>query len=435
MSSRISFFILLQSIFFVAFSQNNVDGTGTMTWNQDNNWSQNDIPEFTDNSSWANNKAGTIQLIGNADGTCTDGTISEQGATGFLCGEIGTFTNGKNGGTINISYGRIRMAAYTINNTFTLNLSNNAILEIEGDLTAGNNVTFNFGTNCDGCQVLVNGSLTGNNNATIAVQGGGEMIIGQDVDLGTGTDITIDPDSRIEVGNDFTVDGGTVTVEGCTSGCSDNGYLSIGGTVTDNGSITGTGSVYTPNDPTFNCPTGTTCETTPLPVTLAFFTGSTIDNAVDLEWKTSSEDNFHFFQLYKLSSDQQFELDKVYSTGKTSGDYYGWTDENPEIGVNVYQLKSVDFDGYEELFPAISLIFEPKDVQLGFYPNPTNGEILKTNIKNDFRLQVFTLSGNMVFDGKIESNEGYSATTLKPGLYLFRIEINGLVKDQKIRID
>ncbi len=427
--------ILTLSVASVQSQSIKVNKNGTGQWDVAGSFDPSGIPSSSDTLIWENNSVSEIFLTGTGPTVDTDTVCDNSGGT-YKCGFVGNFTNNKNGGVVDLDYSRIRIVGdYTINNTFTLELDNHAQFVVTGNLTVSNNASFTFGVNCENCKLEIGGSLTGDNGSIINVQGGGEISIGMDVDLGTGSNITIDPDSRMEVENDFTIDGGTVTVEGCTSDCTENGYLSIGGTVDDNGSITGTGTIYAPNDPNFSCPSGANCITEPLPITLIYFNGSISGNAVDLEWKTSTEDNFYYFQLYKLKDDKQTELDKVYSTGNSSGDSYGWTDENPAIGLNFYQLKSVDYDGYEELFPVISVLYEPSDVNLGFYPNPTRGNILRSNIRSSFDLEVYALSGEKLQETSINFPEDYSIDHLKPGLYIFRYNVNGLIKTQKIIVD
>ena len=192
--------------------------------------------------------------------------------------------------------------------------------------------------------------------------------------------------------------------------------------------------MYTPNDPNFTCPTGTTCETEPLPIVLSSFTGYGQDAIVALQWKTISEQNFHYFQLNKIIDAEIQDLGIIYSTGSSSGDSYSWHDENPSIGQNIYQLKSVDYDSYEELFPAISVIYDPSDINLGFYPNPTTSANLKTNISDSFHLEVYSISGEKLLDQRVESFNQEKLPSLKPGLYLFKSNINGLFKTQRVMI-
>jgi len=425
---------------FVSFSQAiNVTNTGG-GFNQTTTWSSGARPSSSNAGTW--NNGGTVNTI-SLNGTsttgspCTDGTRTTHNAVGFNCGEIGSLTGSKNGGTINVSFARIKIFGdFGFNNTVTINISNGGILEITGNINVNNNLDVNFGANCDNCKFLVN-SFTAGQNAAITVSGGGEFNVSGDFATGTGANIDIDSESTVIIGGDFNVGGGTVTVNGCNSPCED-GQLIIGGTVTVPGGIDGTGTVVVESDPNYlctdpllNCVDG---QGDPLPVVLGSFTVIQSNNQVKLNWKTLSEVNFNYFEIDKYNGIDFQSIGTVKSTGKENGDNYTFEDRNPKIGLNIYRLKSIDFDGYTEEFEAKSTIFEPKNLNLQFYPNPAQAGQVTSDIFTDFTLEVYGLNGKLIKRESIQQNNVDLVNCLPAGIYILKYDINGLQKSQRMII-
>ena len=440
---RLFVLILALLAYHLSFSQAiNVTNAGG-GFNQTTTWSSGARPSSSNTGTWNNGggSIGTISLNGtSATGSpCTNGTTTAHNATGYNCGEIGSLSGNKNGGTINISYARIKILGnFGLNNGVVINISNGGILEITGNITVNNGLDVNFGANCGNCKLLVN-NFTAGENAAITVSGGGEFEISGNFTAGNGVNMDIDADSEVSVGGDFNIGGGTVTVAGCTSGCSTDGQLTIGGNVNvPAGTIDGDGTVivtsdpdYVCDDPNLNCVDG---QGDPLPVVLGSFTVSQINNEVLLKWQTLSEINFNYFQIEKLSGSDFQVIEMINSTGNEQGDTYSFTDRNPETGLNIYRLQSIDFDGFTEKFPAQSVIFEPRNLNLQFYPNPAQTGHIFSDISSDFFLEIYEINGKLIKQEQIRQNNIDIVNCLPAGIYILKYDINGLRKSQRMII-
>ncbi|GLU54284.1 hypothetical protein Dfri01_37450 [Dyadobacter frigoris] len=85
----------------------------------------------------------------------------------------------------------------------------------------------------------------------------------------------------------------------------------------------------------------------PLPIEVAGFQATSVSKGIDLSWKVLSEKNGEGFEIIrfndsKLNASQT--IGKVALTEQRIGDYH-FLDENPESGINYYQLKQIDYDG------------------------------------------------------------------------------------------
>ncbi|MBE9461013.1 T9SS type A sorting domain-containing protein [Dyadobacter subterraneus] len=98
----------------------------------------------------------------------------------------------------------------------------------------------------------------------------------------------------------------------------------------------------------------------PLPIEVSNFTATPVSKGIDLSWKVLSEKNGEGFEIIrfndsKLNASQT--IGKVALTEQKIGDY-SFLDENPEPGINYYQLKQIDFDGTFEKSRIISAKFD-----------------------------------------------------------------------------
>jgi len=176
----------------------------------------------------------------------------------------------------------------------------------------------------------------------------------------------------------------------------------------------------------------------PLPITLQSMIVTQNQNTIELNWSTVSEENFEYFIVQRANQSGDFEtLTTIPGSGHSNSlKSYTWSDEDPNVGINYYRLISHDFDGYEEVFPAKVFVFSPKELPLDFYPNPmTIGEEMKITGagRQSCEIEVFNLNGEMVFSGKTDSNS-IQLEGLNQGMYLIKLNANGLVKSSRILI-
>jgi hypothetical protein len=171
-----------------------------------------------------------------------------------------------------------------------------------------------------------------------------------------------------------------------------------------------------------------------LPITLYSFDITSESNSLHITWESVSEDNFSHYELYKFSGEQSDKIAEVASTGNSEGDEYSFIDRAPALGKNIYQLRSIDFNGCAEWFPAKAVVFQPFDVDFKVFPNPGLPSELWTDIYEPFQLEVFDLSGNRIMLSTVNDKDLSATQLLKPGNYIFRYTINGHVVNQTMII-
>jgi Secretion system C-terminal sorting domain len=166
----------------------------------------------------------------------------------------------------------------------------------------------------------------------------------------------------------------------------------------------------------------------PLPITLIFFKAESLTNKVLLTWATATEENFDYFAIERSADGERFkEITRIQGMGE-SGERvnYEFTDEFPLAGISYYRLRSVDFDGYTEIFDykMVEVATVAKDFSV--FPNPvTKGRFsLQTNFVTDIDLDLIVYSSM----GKIEASfkvsdwlSTYDISDLQPGSYLVKL--------------
>ncbi len=160
-----------------------------------------------------------------------------------------------------------------------------------------------------------------------------------------------------------------------------------------------TGGVYIFHDPS-------------LPVELASFTASIINNSVELRWSTSSEKNNLGFEVQRIAQSDQWETLGFISGKGTSTqlNQYSFTDNfdalihNHSLTLNpkfIYRLKQIDFDGSFSFSNEIEI---DVNVPAGFsleqnYPNPFNPSTIisyQLSASSNVSLKIFDVLGNEV---------------------------------------
>ncbi len=177
--------------------------------------------------------------------------------------------------------------------------------------------------------------------------------------------------------------------------------------------------------------------TSPLPLKLLDFTTQRNGEAVDVRWKTSSEEDVSRFEI-EVSRDNPGgpfnKIGEVASQGNnTAIQHYLFSDMEPgKSGTRYYRLKVIDLDGSFFYSPVRSVLFD--DVKLWqVFPNPSQGRFSLTfrlNQAEIIKARVLDAKGSLVKeyhktgDGllqKLEIDLGMSAN----GVYLLQVEAGG----------
>ncbi len=165
-----------------------------------------------------------------------------------------------------------------------------------------------------------------------------------------------------------------------------------------------------------------------LPIELANFDVTIVQNAPLLSFTTATERNNDYFSIERSNDGATFsEIGRVTGSGTTiEKQDYTYTDAQPLKGINYYRLKQVDFDGTSTYSNVVSVVMG----RLGTFsvsPSPA-ADLLKVRFEESTTeagcYEVFDQMGQLVLTGEVgaESNElNLDVYTLITGIYILRM--------------
>ena len=175
-----------------------------------------------------------------------------------------------------------------------------------------------------------------------------------------------------------------------------------------------------------------------IPVELTSFNANVNAGNVVLNWTTSTETNNKGFEVQRNSGNGFETLSFVNGNGTSTQPHtYTYADNNVREGQYTYRLKQVDFDGTSEYSNSVEVsVVQPKVYSLTQnYPNPFNPTTqinFSLAVDSKVTLKVFDILGQEVatlLNGTITSgahNVTFDASKLNSGVYLYKIEANGV---------
>jgi len=109
----------------------------------------------------------------------------------------------------------------------------------------------------------------------------------------------------------------------------------------------------------------------PLPVTLVYFTGQVVNGVVVLHWETATETNNDYFVVERSADGVSWKDQmRVDGHGNSSvAEYYTSEDEEPLQGESFYRLRQVDQDG-QQTYSGVVVVNISETMTLSLYPNP-----------------------------------------------------------------
>ncbi|MEJ2195792.1 MAG: T9SS type A sorting domain-containing protein [Ignavibacteriaceae bacterium] len=185
---------------------------------------------------------------------------------------------------------------------------------------------------------------------------------------------------------------------------------------------------------------------TPLPVELAFFTGSLNGNNIELRWRTETEvNNYGFFIERATENLDWLTLGFVEGNGNSnSANYYSFSDSDIyESGNYNYRLRQTDNDGTFEYSDVLTVTVDvPVLYSLSQnYPNPFNPETrIDYSIpeQQNVTFRVYNMLGEMVKElvNEVKPAGTYTVTfdgsDLPSGVYVYRIQAEGFSENKKM---
>jgi len=189
-----------------------------------------------------------------------------------------------------------------------------------------------------------------------------------------------------------------------------------------------------------------------LPVELTSFSGSVVNNSVQLTWKTATEVNNYGFDIERSSGNEGWQkIGFVAGAGNSNTPKnYSFTDTPSEGTSYSYRLKQIDVDGNSKYYDAVTVnLTAPSEAQLlQNNPNPFNPS---TTIKfytpntSDVTIRIYDMLGREVttlinqkttagyhvvyWNGKDSRGENVAS-----GVYLYRLTAGSFSETKKMNL-
>ncbi|MFT3933170.1 MAG: choice-of-anchor J domain-containing protein [Chitinophagaceae bacterium] len=174
-----------------------------------------------------------------------------------------------------------------------------------------------------------------------------------------------------------------------------------------------------------------------LPVTLASFTASRLNDQVKVSWKSTEEINSSVYIVQRSADGVSFTtIGQVNAKGYAAD--YSLVDPSPIIGDNYYRLKAVDKDGKFTYSKVVKVNFT-KLPGIRISPNPASSYLYINleNINSSVSLQLIDLNGKTVSQQIIapgQTNKTISLSGMAKGLYSVKLVSKEKVVTQKLLI-
>lgn len=231
---------------------------------------------------------------------------------------------------------------------------------------------------------------------------------------------------------------------GITGGSGSTGIFSNGGTYQI---YKGNGSGGYGTDPMSGpafCATSCSATGGPLSVSLLSFKAIlNNDQSVLLNWETVSETDSRYYLLNRGNNlDALHEITRVEAAGQsTTRKLYSFTDANPPLGTNYYQLSEVDNNGIVQAFRPVSIVVENPNTPFGIFPNPSGNQSFRVKVESaeNAVLSLITAGGQSVSFNTTKESETVVIVqpneNLASGVYLLNIKNSGTERTHKVVIE
>lgn len=176
-----------------------------------------------------------------------------------------------------------------------------------------------------------------------------------------------------------------------------------------------------------------------LPVVISAFDGKQDGSKDVITWKTSSEQNNAYFNLYHSKNGSDFKNIAKVNSKATNGNSaqvldYAVTYETPSLGHNYYKLEQVDIDGNTATHAkVIDLVRTADGSTISVYPNPTRDILhveMYTPKQQTATIKILDMSGRIVKQLVADNEAGtntisISLSDLVAGVYTIQVYDNG----------
>jgi hypothetical protein len=180
-------------------------------------------------------------------------------------------------------------------------------------------------------------------------------------------------------------------------------------------------------------------EPTPLPIQLKHFTARAQNEVVRLDWASYTESNNERYVVERSLDGKNFEvIGEVTGAGNSVETLrYHLYDRSPEVGINYYRLKQIDFDGKFEYFDIRSVEFNNVYGNLQLIGNPVENELeyfINRENHGEVTVQFTDVNGNIVSNQNVtttakQTYQTLDTSKLAKGMYFLQLIVQGKVVD------
>ena len=158
-----------------------------------------------------------------------------------------------------------------------------------------------------------------------------------------------------------------------------------------------------------------------LPVKLANFTAKQVDNKVELNWQTFSENNSDHFDVERSKPNGTYlKIGEINAAGYSNQlKNYQFTDPDPADGFNLYRLKQVDKDNRFEYSPVKWVRIDETRDHLYVFPTVTNGVVSIVSSEKTV-IELYNLQGVRLLSKQINDSDQIDLSNSASGVYLLR---------------
>jgi hypothetical protein len=182
-------------------------------------------------------------------------------------------------------------------------------------------------------------------------------------------------------------------------------------------------------------------KTNTVPVSWHQFDAIRLESKILLDWSTATEINNSHFEIQHSNDGENWQVLGQQSGNGNSNDIseYSFVDANPNVGLNYYRIKQIDFDGKSSFSIVRTVDFSTEMViQPNIFPNPANEYLtieLKGEPTNNIQFKIVDLSGAIVREGILDGEfVSISTTDLKEGVYLVTLQQGNYIKTNRFVI-
>jgi len=179
-------------------------------------------------------------------------------------------------------------------------------------------------------------------------------------------------------------------------------------------------------------PSGTKCSASPttLPVKLLSFTGDQFEEGARLNWITSSEEEFGYFEIERAQEDLIFQsIAQIEGKGKLNArTSYTYTDAHARQGKNFYRLKSIDADESFEYSDIILVSYGSGGPEVSVYPTVIDQSNFTVSLRDEHfqspvKLMLLNAVGTSVYQTDLISNSTLVQLppSVKAGVYILKL--------------